>query len=243
MPGTPTLGRALLLRRQAFAPRVHFDAELWQAFAASPLGDLAGMRAAITERLARLGYEKLDDRAWRDGEAQVLEHGTCTQAHIALALSAQAVGFTVIAGTDIEVRTCGHAEVASDVEGEVWAWSDSAFPGPHRAGAGRTVPAGQTHAVQIVRAPAPCVRLFRAEQLRALMRIRLSMAPAHRACALTDLPARAVLSLAVAQPDARAVDFLHVDAGACAWHEAGAGAVHYFVREQGSQSSRRVHVP
>ncbi len=159
--GTPRVGVLLQLRRAAFAPRVRFDAELWNAFAEGSRGDLAALCAAIKDRLARVGHECVQERAWTHGEVLALDATATGDDCTAVAVSAYAIGFARLGGSgQLQIQTIGGAELYAEGEGELWAWSDSDFVGIHRAGAGRLVPAAPGRAVQNVSTP-PCrVRFF-----------------------------------------------------------------------------------
>jgi len=159
---TPGFGFARLLRRPEFAPRVRFDEELWKAFVDGPRGDLAALSLAVFDRLARLGYESVVERPWRAAVPFEIDADTVGDSTVVVALSARAVGHARLTpGADmIDVQTFGAAEVRSTEPGDLWVWSDSGFPGPHRAGPGRLVPAARTCAVQIERSPELYVRFF-----------------------------------------------------------------------------------
>jgi hypothetical protein len=157
-PGTPTFGTLRVVRRAGFAPSVQFDAELWDAFARGPRGDLAKLIENVFDRLARLGYETVAACDWRHAEPLTIDRAATDTI---VALSSQSVTHAASAGLDraaLELRTVGAADLRADGDGELWAWSECAFPGPHRADVGRLVPAARTHAVFVRRGPALCVR-------------------------------------------------------------------------------------
>ena len=208
--GTPRVGVLLLLRRAAFAPRVRFAAELWNAFAAVPRGDLAALSPAIEDRLARLGHECVRQSAWTHGEVLALDATMTGDDCTAVAVSAQAIGFVRLAGArEFVIHTIGGAELYAEGEGELWAWSDSDFAGIHRVGAGRIVPAAPGRAAQIVTTP-PCrVRFFAPFDARASSLCVLAATPGFVDRTFDDLSPTMTLYLGPSQSDA------DVDVSAC----------------------------
>ncbi|MEZ5963976.1 MAG: hypothetical protein R3F56_09050 [Planctomycetota bacterium] len=144
-----------LLRRPDFAPRVRFDDEVWRVFAAD--AGAGGRAACVLDRLARLGYQAVADRALPACGEVSFTAGELDDACVALGLGAHAVGYVALTGGGSErMVLVGAGELdVPDSDGEVWAWSASPFPGPHRAGAGRRIPAARTHALQVLRRAAP----------------------------------------------------------------------------------------
>lgn len=161
--GTPHFGIVRLLRRPAFAPDVRFDAELWQVFAGGPRGDLIELAASVFDRLARLGYEQVVEHPWaRASDTGALTVSFATEivrdAEVAVGLSAHAVGYLALpadaAGREPELTLFGVGEIAlADGHDGAWAWSESSFPGPHRAGPGCPVPAAITRVLRVGRTP------------------------------------------------------------------------------------------
>lgn len=157
--GTPMAGRARLLHRPAFAPVVRFDAELWQVFSSGPLGDVDEVAGRVFDRLARLGYESVAEAAWVAPEPAVFAVGAPAQ--LAVAFSGWSVGFVGLdGGRDARVVTWGAGEVAATGAGDLWTWSGSPFPGPHRAGCGHLVPAAPSRVLEVAGGERPALRYF-----------------------------------------------------------------------------------
>lgn len=158
---TPTLGVSAVLRQPRFAPRIDIEAEVWAAFVDSA-GDHRERWSAVADRLARVGLECRREEAWVGGSVSVELARDPGDVLLAVVVTASSVGLarlTVDAST-VAIPVVGVADVDIGVtvgdEGtfgrgatiEAWAWSASAFPGPHRLpGAG--VPAGALRVVSI----------------------------------------------------------------------------------------------
>jgi hypothetical protein len=163
--GCPPFGLVRLLRRPEFAPNVRLDVELWSAFASGGRGDLTGLASSVFDRLARLGWESVVERAWTDGVPVEVAGPVAADACLAVALSARSVGYARVGRSlAIDLSTFGAAELRVDGDGELWAWSDSDFVGPHKVSQGSVVPAARTCAVQLARAPNLRLRFFQAVQ-------------------------------------------------------------------------------
>lgn len=174
-----------LLRRPAFAPDVRFDDELWRVFVDGQLGDLAAQRERVFDRLARLGYELVAERAWRHTHVVEFPAEIVADACFAVALTARGVGFVGVAGCcerDLRLFGAGELDAAGRAD-EVWAWSDSAFPGPHRVRPGSRLPAALAYALQVTGEPTT-VRYFDPVDVPAGGVARLSLAPRARTCRL-----------------------------------------------------------
>ncbi len=227
--GTPRVGVLLLLRRASFAPRVRFDAELWNAFAAGSRGDLTALCAGIKDRLARVGYECVQEQGWMHGEVLALDATATGDDCTAVAVSAYAIGFARFGvAREVLIQTVGGAELYADGEGELWAWSASDFVGIHPAGAGRLVPAAPGRAVQIVRVP-PCrVRYFAPFDASASSRCVLAVAPGFVDRTFADLPPTSTLYLGPTQTEAS------VDPSQCVVIARAPAVAGWSLREEGN---------
>lgn len=155
-PATPSVGVAAVLRQPRFSPRIDIEAEVWAAFVASRTGDQVHRWSAVADRLARLGLECRHEAAWAGGSVRVEMTRDTGEVLVALVVTATSVGLarltvdaSAVAIPLVGVATIDLGGTNSDGEAPVaWAWSASAFPGPHRL-PGSGVPAGAVRVVLV----------------------------------------------------------------------------------------------
>lgn len=155
-----------LLRRSAFAPRVRLDEELWRAWRDGAEVRVADRAAQVFDRLARLGYQKLDERSVASGsvagDAVEFAAPLSAAACLAVGVGLRTVGYVDVAGGGVRrlpLVAAGEFDVGAP-PGEAWAWSDCDFPGPHRAGVGQRLPAARAYTLVLCRGETTTVRYF-----------------------------------------------------------------------------------
>lgn len=155
-PATPSVGVAAVLRQPRFSPRIDIEAEVWAAFVASRAGDQPHCWPAMADRLARLGLECRREEAWAGGSVDVGMTRDAGEVLVALVVTTASVGLArLTAGASVvAIPLVGVATIdvgGTNPDGEVlaaWAWSASAFPGPHRL-PGSAVPSGALRVVLV----------------------------------------------------------------------------------------------
>ena len=149
-PATPVVGVVAVLRQPRFSPRIDIEAEVWAAFVDNPAGDHRERWSAVADRLARVGLECRHEAAWAGGSVRVEMSRDASEVRIAVVVTPASVGVArlPVDATTVAIPVVGVATVEIGEAIEAWAWSASAFPGPHRLpGAG--VPAGALRVVSI----------------------------------------------------------------------------------------------
>lgn len=149
-PATPVVGIVAVLGQPRFSPRIDIEAEVWAAFVGNPSGDPRARWSAVADRLARVGLGSRHEAAWVGGSVSVEMSRDATETRIAVVVTSSSVGAArlTVDACVVAIPVVGVATVEPGEALEAWAWSASAFPGPHRLpGAG--VPAGEVRVVSI----------------------------------------------------------------------------------------------